>query len=234
MVGIVLRRAAGHYMRERLPRARHALPIRLQLCALHLDFDDAHRLHGCPLIYALHLEEGVELPQGQEARPMPHSDLIVFARRRRALRARADRLPAPCVRGACLARMLKTCRASCSWKAAGTHGKQAQHTHGLASRTATLPALPVVTPLTLTPQVIFCSDEHLHGNVFPDSLEPSVTPGLALLRLVPYARKGRQRSYSESCQRVCFYTGTCCEQASTPFHGQSSTTALSGSRPSRY
>mmetsp|Transcript_24809 Transcript_24809/g.82484 ORF Transcript_24809/g.82484 Transcript_24809/m.82484 type:complete len:369 (-) Transcript_24809:582-1688(-) len=29
---------------------------RLQLCALHLDFDDAHRLHGCPLIYALHLE----------------------------------------------------------------------------------------------------------------------------------------------------------------------------------
>ena len=158
----------------------------------------------------------------------------IRARRRRALRARADRLPAPCVRGACLARMLKTCRASCSWKAAGTHGKQAQHTHGLASRTATLPALPVVTPLTLTPQVIFCSDEHLHGNVFPDSLEPSVTPGLALLRLVPYARKGRQRSYSESCQRVCFYTGTCCEQASTPFHGQSSTTALSGSAPCRY
>ena len=38
--------------------------------------------------------------------------------------------------------------------------------------------------------VIFSSDEHLHSNVFPDSLEPTVTPGLALLRLVPYGRKG--------------------------------------------
>ena len=99
-------RAAGHYMRERLPRARHALPIRLQLCALHLDFDDAHRLHGCPLIYALHLEEGVELPQGQEARPMPHSDLVVFER---GDGGRCVRVQTACPHHVCVVRVLPGC-----------------------------------------------------------------------------------------------------------------------------
>lgn len=94
------------HMRERLPRARHALPIRLQLCALHLDFDDAHRLHGCPLIYALHLEEGVELPQGQEARPMPHSDLIVFER---GDGGRCVRVQTACPHHVCVVRVLPGC-----------------------------------------------------------------------------------------------------------------------------
>ena len=38
--------------------------------------------------------------------------------------------------------------------------------------------------------VIFCSDRCLHGNVFPDSMKPTQTTGLGLLRLVPFGRKG--------------------------------------------
>jgi len=38
--------------------------------------------------------------------------------------------------------------------------------------------------------VTFCSDQHLHGNVFPPSLSINSPEGLALLRLVPYARRG--------------------------------------------
>lgn len=38
--------------------------------------------------------------------------------------------------------------------------------------------------------VILASDQHLHCNVFPDSLEVPTTPGVALLRLVPYGRQG--------------------------------------------
>eukprot|EP00322_Chrysochromulina_rotalis_P000601 CAMPEP_0115873706 /NCGR_PEP_ID=MMETSP0287-20121206/24138_1 /TAXON_ID=412157 /ORGANISM="Chrysochromulina rotalis, Strain UIO044" /LENGTH=940 /DNA_ID=CAMNT_0003328783 /DNA_START=355 /DNA_END=3178 /DNA_ORIENTATION=+ len=38
--------------------------------------------------------------------------------------------------------------------------------------------------------VILASDQHLHSNVFPDSLEVPSVPGIALLRLVPYARHG--------------------------------------------
>mmetsp|Transcript_481 Transcript_481/g.1676 ORF Transcript_481/g.1676 Transcript_481/m.1676 type:complete len:88 (+) Transcript_481:231-494(+) len=79
---------------------------RLQLCALHLDFDDAHRLHGCPLIYALHLEEGVELPQGQEARPMPHSDLIVFER---GDGGRCVRVQTACPHHVCVVHVLPGC-----------------------------------------------------------------------------------------------------------------------------
>jgi len=37
--------------------------------------------------------------------------------------------------------------------------------------------------------VIFSSDRRLHCNVWPDSLEADVTPGLALLRMVPYSLK---------------------------------------------
>ena len=38
--------------------------------------------------------------------------------------------------------------------------------------------------------VIFASESHLHGNVAPDTLQESSIPGVGLLRLVPYARKG--------------------------------------------
>jgi len=109
----------------------------LQLCALHLDADDAHRRHGCPLIYAFHREEGIELSASQEARPMPHSDLVLFER---SDGGRCLRVQTACSDHICC--------------------------------------------------IIFCSDDHIHSNVFPDSLEPAVTPGLGLLRLVPYGRKG--------------------------------------------
>ena len=42
--------------------------------------------------------------------------------------------------------------------------------------------------------VILSSDTHVHANVFPDALQDGghgeTPPGVALLRLVPYARKG--------------------------------------------
>ena len=110
----------------------------LQLCALHLDTDDAHRPGGCPLIYALLREAGVEHEVTYDAaRPMRGSDLVVFER---GDGGRCVRVQTACPHHVCV--------------------------------------------------VIFCSDQHLHANVFPDSLEPTLTPGLGLLRLVPYGRKG--------------------------------------------
>ena len=38
--------------------------------------------------------------------------------------------------------------------------------------------------------VIFASENHLHGNVAPNTLKESPIAGVGLLRLVPYGRKG--------------------------------------------
>ena len=38
--------------------------------------------------------------------------------------------------------------------------------------------------------VAFCSHKQLHGNVFPSNMSPESSEGLALLRVVPYARRG--------------------------------------------
>lgn len=41
--------------------------------------------------------------------------------------------------------------------------------------------------------VIFCSDAQLHANVFPDDLVIDPPPGVLLLRVVPYSRRGIDR-----------------------------------------
>ena len=138
---------AAHQLAMRLSgrlRKMKATRADYQLCALHLDRDDAQRVHGSPLVYALLLEEGAELKSAGgcelENRPMRASDLVLFEH---GDGGRCVRVQTACLHHICI--------------------------------------------------VIFCSDELLHGNVFPDSLEVQSPCGLALLRLVPYGRRGIDR-----------------------------------------
>ena len=101
---------AAHQIALRLAGRRLALPrtastattarrARYAPCALHLDTDDAPRLHGAPLLYALRVEAGARLPDGARARPMPEQDLVIFERRDGG---RAVRIQTACVSHVCV------------------------------------------------------------------------------------------------------------------------------------
>ncbi|KAL1506953.1 hypothetical protein AB1Y20_007817 [Prymnesium parvum] len=126
-------RLSGHFSATPAVHAR----AHLQQCALHVDTNDAPRLHGSPLIYTVLCEEGVDLNDDMKDRPMRAADLVVF-----------------------------------------------EHEHGgscVRIQTGCLHHICVV---------MFASEKHVHANVFPDSLEIKSPAGLALLRVVPYGRRG--------------------------------------------
>lgn len=171
-------RLAGYLNKMSMARRRACL----QHCALHLDTDDGERLHGSPLLYALLCEieryEGVDPPH-----PLPASDLVVFEHGRGG---RCVRVQTACLHHVCIVIMRSDLRLHCNVRSPGRQPHPFEHATRSAGHSLRLTS-DLVLCVYVCARTCFIP---MATQVFPNSLEVETPPGLALLRLVPYARAG--------------------------------------------